>query len=226
MRSEDEAALAKCRLMSALSADVRARLLRAGIVKTLAPGSVLWKSGEPAEFVFVILSGRAGIFDTLVPDRSTVIDLFEPGDVITGAATLADAPNLFSGKAIGELRVLAIPMTIYRAELDRDLRLMRATALCLVDGWRRLMLQVRNLKQLSANQRLGSYLLTLTPRRNGSASVRLADDQQLIAAILGVTRESLSRSFAQLRAHGVSKRGRTVTITELSRLRSFCEKSR
>jgi CRP/FNR family transcriptional regulator, transcriptional activator FtrB len=214
-------------LFSHLTAEIRDALTRAATVKVFRKGAVLWRRGAKAKFVYIILSGRIGVFDTLVAERSTVIDLFSPGSICGGGFTLSEPPYvyLFSGKALDDVRVLTMPIAVYRDYLHKDHALLLGTARQLLDACQRLVVQMRALRQLSADQRLACYLLALTDRKTGTAIVQLADDQLMIADLLGVTRESLSRSFAQLRSRGVSKRGRLVVLTDIKRLRGFCNYS-
>ncbi len=223
MGKDDRAQLERSRLFKTFAPDVRSQLLRAGKMMSFPKGAVLWKRGSRGRHVFLLQRGRVGLFDAMTEDRTTVNDVFQPGALIAGRATMSNKPYLFSGQAIDDVRALAIPIPVYRRYFSEPSVLL-ATTLGLVDGWSRLVLQLRNLKQYSANQRLGFYLLGLTEQRAGRTSVELIDDQLLIAGMLGVTRESLSRSFAQLRAQSVSKRGRTVTIGDVRRLRSYCER--
>jgi CRP-like cAMP-binding protein len=220
--TEDEALLRKFRLFSSIPAAVRNTLLRSGAIRSFRKGEVVWRRGQSAKLVYVILVGRIGLFDTMITEGSTVIDLFSPGSIVGGGFPLLEPPHtyLFSGKALDELRVLTIPIPVYRQHMENH-ALLIATARHLLGAWQRLVTQMRDLKELSADQRLASYLLALTDRKSGSTTLQLSDDQLLIAALLGVTRESLSRSFAHLREQGVSKRGRTVVLADIRRLQRF-----
>src|SRR4051812_16576606 len=223
MRAQDRKELESLKVFQTFARGVRDRLIRVATVKVFPKGAVLWRRGEKGRYVYLILEGRVGMFDAITNDPTTVLDVFQAGALIAGRTTLSGAPYLFSGRAIDDVRAVAFPMTAYRRYLRADHSVLFATALASVDGWSRLVLQLRSMKQFSANQRLGFYLLALTGRRTGAATVRLIDDQLLIAGLLGVTRESLSRSFAQLRLQGVSKHGRTVEIKDVRRLRAYCE---
>jgi CRP/FNR family transcriptional activator FtrB len=88
--------------------------------------------------------------------------------------------------------------------------------------WRLLVRQIKELKLKSASQRLGSYLIAKAPVRAGATSFRLAEERKMIAARLGMTPESLSRAFAQLKTAGVSGRGRHIEIADVSTLSAHC----
>lgn len=213
-------------LFKGVEPQVRAELLSAGRVRRFAKDAMPWTDDQRIRFVYVILSGRVGICD-IADGETTVLDLFQPGDVIAGGLVLTDLPSyVFSGKAVEDVEALTIPIGLFRRRVRQSHALLFATALNIVRQWRQVMLQVRSPKQLSATQRLGFYLLALTDAKSGTATVHLVDDQLLIAGIIGVTRESLSRCLAQLEAHGVMKRGRRVTLMDVARLRAFCENGR
>ena len=223
MRKITEKSILALRFFARLPPASRARLLRSAEIKAVPKGAVLWRRGERAAYAHVVLGGRVGLFDALEDDRATVIDMYRAGDAITGAPVLlTKATYMFSGKALDDSTVLLIPVDAYRRYLRSDRALLFGAALAVATAWRRIVVQLHNMKRLPANRRLGSYLLGLTDRQRGAATVRLADDQLIVASVLGVTRESLSRSFAQLRAHGVHKRGRTVTIADVKQLRAYC----
>lgn len=222
IRPDDLKLLGRSDLFAGWSANRRAQLLEAGKVVTVPAQTVLWRRGTWPKYAFIVLSGRIGLIDA-ADESGTVVDLFLPGAAIGGALALKNGSYLFSGMALDDVRALRVPLTVYRRWLLADQELLVATVLQVMEQWRTLTQAVRDLKQLSINQRLGHYLLTLAPRSRGPATIRLTDDLDLMARILGVTRESLSRSFAQLRQLGVRKRAKLVTIAEPQRLRAFCD---
>lgn len=93
--------------------------------------------------------------------------------------------------------------------------------LLLSSYWRTFVGQIKDLKLLSAIERLSAMLLALAPRQAGPVTVTLPGGRRLIADRLGVTPQSLSRAFATLRRLGVSGSGRVVTIADPARLREF-----
>jgi CRP/FNR family transcriptional activator FtrB len=73
------------------------------------------------------------------------------------------------------------------------------------------------LKLRTTVDRLGSYLLALADGSDGQAV--LPYEKKLVAANLGMSPESLSRAFAQLRSLGVSLVGRRVQFVDPEALR-------
>jgi CRP/FNR family transcriptional regulator, dissimilatory nitrate respiration regulator len=82
-----------------------------------------------------------------------------------------------------------------------------------------LVVQVEQLTIRSATERVAGFLLRLCPHANGSAVIDLPLDKVLIAGRLGMQPETLSRSLAKLRAHGVATKGGIVTVGDIAALR-------
>ena len=60
--------------------------------------------------------------------------------------------------------------------------------------------------------RLANYLLVQQRRQGGGSVLRLPLQKRMLASLLGMTPENLSRSFAALSEHGVRVDGPLVTI--------------
>ena len=87
---------------------------------------------------------------------------------------------------------------------------------------RSLFLQIRDFKLRTIAQRLGCYLLTLTPNPPPpNAKVWLPFGRGLLIARLGCRQESLSRAFAALRSVGVETRGSYVALRDIPGLAAY-----
>lgn len=82
--------------------------------------------------------------------------------------------------------------------------------------------QIAELKLKTTAQRLGGFLLTLTDIDSGPATVRFPYDKRVVAGILGMKPESLSRALARLSTIGVrSQADNVVHVIDVARLRRF-----
>ena len=117
------------------------------------------------------------------------------------------------------------PAASFRAEVRKNGALALGAALQLSDYWRALVSQIKDLKLLSATERLSALLLTLARRARGPVTVTLPGGRRLVASWLGVTPQSLSRAFAALRPLGVSGGGRQIAIADAARLRPRARRS-
>jgi CRP/FNR family transcriptional activator FtrB len=222
MRPSDQQLLKNTPLYRELGASVGERVFRRAVVQTVPKGAIVFCQGDMPEFVHMLLSGQVALVAEDEKLGPAVIEFFPAGEIFVAPATLLELPYLVSAKAIEESRILMLPADELRRLVATETVLAAALARALARHWRLLVKQIKELKLKSASQRLGSYLIGKAPAREGAISFRLSEERKMIAARLGMTPESLSRAFAQLKDAGVSGRGRTIEIADLSKLRDHC----
>ncbi len=220
MRALDLPLIRRSRLFARVSEADLTALLATCFVQVLPKGTLLCRQGEVPEFLHVVLSGRVGLFGEAAGEE-TLVEFFGPGDAFIVPAVMLDAPNLLSARLLDEGRILMWPATVFRAQVRAHATLSYGAVLMLSGYWRTLVGQIKDLKLLSAVERLSAFLLALAPRQNTAVTVTLPGGRRLIAARLGVTPQSLSRAFAAIRPLGVSGAGRQVAIADPSRLRQL-----
>jgi CRP/FNR family transcriptional activator FtrB len=222
MRPSDQQLLQETVLYSELGPAVADRVFRHAVAQTILKGSIVFKQGDVADSVHVLLSGEIALIAEDEKLGPTIIEFFPAGEIFVAPAGLLGLPHLVTAKAVEESRILTLPTEELRRLLATDAVLAVAMTRALARHWRLLVKQIKELKLKSASQRLGSYLAAKAPVRSGAASFRLAEERKMIAARLGMTPESLSRAFAQLKHAGVSGRGRHIEIADVSALRAHC----
>jgi CRP/FNR family transcriptional activator FtrB len=195
-------------------------MLATCFVQTLPKGTVPCRQGEKPEFLHIVLSGRVGLFAE-GPREEELIEFFGPSDSFVLPAVMMDAPYLVTARLLDEGRIMLWPAPAFRAQVRANGTLAYGASLLLSSYWRTLIGQIKDLKLLSAIERLSAFLLALAPRETGPVTVTLPGGRSLIAGRLGVTPQSLSRAFAALRPLGVTGSGRQVSISDPARLREF-----
>lgn len=220
MRPSDLPLVRRSRLFSHLAEPDLSSILSICFVQALPKGATPCRQNDKPEFLHVVLSGGVGLFAE-GPRDETLIEFFGPGDVFIMPAVMLDAPYLMTTRLLEEGRILFWPAASFRAHVRANGNLALGAALVLSSYWRSLIGQIKDLKLLSAIERLSAMLLALAPRQTGPVTVLLPGGRRLVAARLGVTPQSLSRAFASLRSLGVSGSGRAVTIVDPARLREY-----
>ncbi|MBM3573401.1 MAG: hypothetical protein FJX52_13755, partial [Alphaproteobacteria bacterium] len=116
-----------------------------------------------------------------------------------------------------------IPAPQFRAALRDNHEFALAVLHAFAGYWRLLVRQIKELKLKTATQRLGSFLLSLTDQRSGTVTVVVRGERRILARRLGMTPESLSRAFSDLRQHGISGRVKRFVIADVKKLREYCQ---
>jgi len=218
MRRIDLAPIRRAGLLSGVPEAKLSRMLAPTFVQPLPEGAVLCRQGEKPEFLHIVVAGRVGLFGERGSDEA-LIEIFRPGDAFILPAVALDMPSLVTARLLEEGRILMWPAAAFRGEARTNGRLAYSAMLQLCGYWRLLINQLKDLKLLAATERLSNLLLSLAPRRGGPAQVVLPGNRPLVAGMLGVAPQSLSRAFAALRPLGVSGGGREIAIADLNRLR-------
>ena len=206
-------------------------LIRLGAIAALGEmeeGVTLCREGDPADKLHVLLAGMVTLSAEAANGRSAVVEVVRPVRHLILATVLAGLPYAVTAATITPAKVLVIGAADLQALLGNDPALasvvMRAQAL----DFRAMVREVCDLKLRTSAERLGCYLLELSPDQQGRNSIqlRLPIGKQLLAARIGCRHENLSRAFASLREFGVETHGKRVILHDIQRLREFALPSR
>jgi CRP/FNR family transcriptional regulator, transcriptional activator FtrB len=220
VRPSDLPLIRRSRLFAQVGEADLKTMLAPCFVQELPKDTVPCRQNDKPEFLHIVLSGGVGLFGES-PREETLVEFFGPGDAFILPAILLDAPYLLTGRLLEPGRVVFWPAAEFRKQMRSSGALAYGASLLLSSYWRTLVGQIKDLKLLSAVERLSAMLLALAPRQNGPVTVPLPGGRRLIAGRLGVTPQSLSRAFAALRPLGVAGNGRTITIADPARLREI-----
>jgi CRP/FNR family transcriptional activator FtrB len=161
-----------------------------------------------------------GLFGETERDEA-LVEIFGPGDAFIVPAVALDMVSLLTARMLDEGRILMWPAASFRTQVRANVALAYGAMLQLSSYWRMLVTQIKELKLLSAVERLSALLLSLAPRASGPTKVVLPGSRGLVAGLLGVAPQSLSRAFSVLRPIGVTGSGREISITDTARLREI-----
>ena len=222
IRPDDLTLVKAVPLFSQLPAETLDRVLAGASVQPCPRGTVLFHQGDAAAWLHILLEGQVGLLGLSQEGGETVVEILAAGECFIAAAVLTEKPYLMTAKVLKDARVLLLPGDQLRADLKSNPELATAMLASLSKHFRMLVREVKDLKLKSSAQRLGIYLLGLTPNREGSTIVRLPYNKTVIAARVGIRPESLSRIFAALGEIGVVVRAQDVLISDLTKLVEFC----
>lgn len=176
-------------------------------------GEELLKEGQLASHLLFSLDESVELY-ARNKNRSTTIVLNPAGRPFILAAVVRNEVCLMSARTISETRVLFVPAVRFRELLLIDTELAVGTAQELSRAFRTMVRQVRWQKLRSAQARLATYLYQECGKSSGPAEIVLKIPKRLLASMLGLEPESLSRSFAGLASSGVHVNGDVISIED------------
>ena len=206
--------------------DALAALLAEARVVVASPLQTLFEREQEAHALWVVIEGVVGLLGEVGPGESCLVELIGPAQVIGEAGLFDTGRYPVTARAITEARLAVIPAALILARVDAEPALRRHMLGFLSTRLHALVRQIALLKLMSVPQRLANFLLGLTARRPGPQIVTLACERRVIAGMLGMTPESLSRALARLRGLGVRSQGkRDIAVDDPERLRAFLTES-
>lgn len=170
----------------------------------LAPGTTLFDEGASAEYVFNVTLGTLKVFKLLPDGRRQVTGFLGPGDFV-GLAN-RDVYS-YSAEAITDVRLCRFQRRKLEGLLQRhpemERRLLGMASNELAEAQEQMLLLGRK----TAKERIASFLMILSRRakRRGESGdpVDVPMSRTDIADFLGLTTETVSRTFTRLKADGV-----------------------
>jgi CRP/FNR family transcriptional regulator len=197
-----------------------------GALRGIEAKEHVFNEGDPKGFVYTVVTGAVCLYRILSDGRRQVIDFAYPGDVI-GLGT--GAVETFNAQATVATRVKCVPASSLRSAAARD----AGVALGLYEALSRQLASMRNhlvcVGQQSATERLVNFLLTLSHRNEANGGdpekVELRMTRHDIGDFLGLTIETVSRTFSKLKSLGVIEidQGTTIRLVDIDQLEEMAD---
>jgi CRP/FNR family nitrogen fixation transcriptional regulator len=159
----------------------------------------IYGEDEPAEYLYQVVSGAVRTYKILEDGRRQICAFYLPGDVFGFEAA---NNHMASAEAVGETHVLVTKRSaiMARASYEKDLarQLWEATAQELRRFQEHMLLLIK-----SAEERVAGFLVEMARRASRTTAIDLPMSRQDIADYLGLTIETVSRTFTQLEQDGL-----------------------
>lgn len=194
-------------------ADATFRDVTAGaFLQRFPPGTTLLLEGDQVDFLYVLLDGIVELEGTW-NDKETTLSVLRPVSTFILAAVVLDADGLMSARTLERSDILMLSGEAIRRAMKTDPALAFAVAEELSGCYRGLVRTLKNQKLRGGVERLANYLITQKIRLGGEPTFTLPHEKRVLASLLGMTPENLSRAFATLADYGVQTKGPEVTIS-------------
>jgi|GEM_PF-851105 len=181
-----------------------ALLARSACPRDYARGEMVFQRGERPNGLLLVAEGTLKLAVRGANGEQKVIALVEEGQVCASALAFLDRPSALEASALTPVTVVSIPASAVFAAMQSDPELARRVVEHLSHRVLSLVDEVEGITLRSGLQRLAHYIESLARGRgNGSHAVRLPATKTLIAAQLGIAKETLSRLLHELVERGV-----------------------
>ncbi|MBU1316555.1 MAG: Crp/Fnr family transcriptional regulator [Alphaproteobacteria bacterium] len=221
VNSRDKALLVRTPFMSALSNEALLKMLNAATISSLPARHVVFREGTPADHFYCVLGGYVRLYRLNREGREADIRVCGPGDTFAECQIFGDDTYRFNAQTAENTTFARFDIRTVRTLAEQEPDIAKAIMACLSQHLLTTMDCVANDRLHTAQQRVAEYLLKNCPVSGGPASLRLPFQKNLLAGMLGLAPEALSRAFSSLRRIGVTVRGRVVQIGDVRALRDI-----
>jgi CRP-like cAMP-binding protein len=195
-----------------------AQLAHSARPRELRRGETVCRRGERIDGVFALAYGLVKLTFGR-EDEEKVLSLIGPGETFGEEAVFLDRPSPIEATALADSMVILIPATSLYWLIDRDPRFARAMIASLSVRMQALVADVEAGALQTGMQRVAAYLDSLAEPGFAETSVHLPATKTVIAARLGITKETFSRLLHDLGEQKiVSVSKRDVALLDRTRL--------
>ena len=197
-----------------------------GLKTTVQPKQMVFYEGDPAEYVYEVLEGTVKLYKLLSDGRRQITGFFFPGDLI--GVGLYDE-HTHSAEAITEVTLRKISKARLQEAMSQNPVIGRHIFGLAADELAAAQDQLLLLGRKSPVEKVASFLLKLSERNGerGEAAtpVYLPMARSDIADYLGLTTETVSRTFSRLRRERAIRllENHLVDLIDLERLESYAD---
>jgi len=218
--------LHKDRLFCNLAPNTLAELDAISSPATYPKGAILFVEGQDPRGVFVICKGRMKLSASSVGGKSLILRVAEPGEIIGLPGTLSGKPYEATAEALEPIQANFIPrrpfLEFLRAHGEVALRVAEALSEIYYATYR----EVRYLGLSgSVEEKLACFLLDFAARHasdHAQSRATLTLTHEEIAEMIGSSRETVTRLFADFRRKGlIQVNGSSLVIADKIGLRKL-----
>ena len=211
-----ENTLRACQLFFGLPAFDISAIAAFIIPKHLAKGEYLFHEGDPSEGFYIVQRGAINVHRVNATGKAQVIHVFRSGESFAEGALATTDGYPADGCATEESTVLLVPKTdfieLLRHRPELALRMLGSMSQHL----RVLVGLLDDLTLKDMETRLANWLLLRCPRPlpNESFVIQLDRTKRVLAAEMGATSETLSRTLGKFRDQKLLRvKGNAITLT-------------
>ena len=218
--------LRSCQLFIGLPAADIESVASFAVTKHLAKDDYLFREGDPALGFYVVQQGRIKVYRVSVSGKEQVIHVFSPAESFAEAALASAGGYPADARATEASVVLLIPKREFTELLRRRPELGLRMLGSMSQHLRVLVGLLDDLMLKNMETRLAHWLLRRCPRPLPERSVKIVLDRtkRVLAAELGTTSETLSRTLAKFRELKlVQVTGKTITLLQSRKLQRLLE---
>lgn len=223
-----ENTLRSCQLFMGLPAADIAAIASFAVQKNLDKGDYLFHEGNRSEGFYVVQKGTINVHRVSTAGKEQVIHLFRPIESFAEATLATEGGYPADARATEPSTVLLIPKTDFIELLRKRPELALRMLGSMSQHLRVLVGLLDDLTLKDMETRLANWLLKRcsSPVGDRAVEIKLDRTKRVLAAEMGTTSETLSRTLAKFRDQNLLRvKGNTITLTKPGELRKLLQRN-
>jgi CRP/FNR family transcriptional regulator len=220
------ASLRQSRIFQGLPHEDIAAIAEGCQVRSLQKGEILFHEGEPTEGFYVIQLGQIGVYFITPDGREQMFSVFRAPESFGEAALVKLETYPANAVALEYSRVILVRKGHFKELIARRPQLALQMLASMSLHLKELLRLLQNTRGRQVESRLAEWLLQQSPAAAAGcpAVFQLPVAKKVLAGQLGVTSETLSRTFARFRDEKVIRvAGSKIFVLDGPRLRAYAE---
>jgi len=207
------------------------RLKASNVGKLYPKGAILYEEGDKPTGVYVVLDGRAKLSVNSLRGKTLLLGFFGPGTILGLASAILGRIHAATAEVMIPTKVVFVSRKEVMSEMQGDAMAARQAAELVSEACYFILTKMRAVElSESTGQKLARCLLGLLAHNTGSggeAALQLDLSQEIIAQMVGLSRETVTRLLSRFRRKHIVDWKRSGLIIQdrkaLERLADFSE---
>lgn len=217
LRKESLQRIRKVSFFNGCDDDIFQRAISGAFLQTFPEGTTLLVEGDPVDFLYFLLEGSVEL-SAGWKSKDTTLAVLRPISTFILAAVVMDSDALMNATTLERSEILMVPGESLRRAMHENAEFGFAVSEELAGCYRGLVRAIKGQKLRDSTERLANYLLTQTFRQENDKEIVLPHEKRVLASLLGMTPENLSRAFSKLTRLGIEVNGNKVCFNKLDGL--------
>jgi CRP-like cAMP-binding protein len=202
--------------------------LSRGRMIEVEPGQIIVSRSSRTSDIYLVTSGEVLLQSSSVQGRQFVIDLVRPGELFGFTGVLGWPVDRLDAIAHQRSQIVGMEPAAFERALLEEPAFAHAVVLYFLKRLQRRTRQVEDFAMLSFGSRLARWLLELaltqSAKVEANATFTCDFSQSLIAMMIGVSRETVSRQLQRWEERGIlSHSGKTFRVLDPDLLRRIAD---
>lgn len=182
-------------------------------------GATLFVEGQTARGVYIVCTGRVKLSTTSVDGKTLIARIAEPGEVLGLPGTVTGKPYELTAEVIEPTQLKFVARTDFLNFIRENGDVAVRVAQLLGETYHAAVAEMRTIGlSNSVGEKLARFILDWTAKNNsekGAAKSKLTLTHREIAEMIGASRETVTRIFAEFKKENlVIVKGSTLTIKD------------